>query len=155
MSDKINAILLPYRNNVCCVLFKKDKYLVVQLVDWNNNWWKFPQGGINEGETIEETVKRELLEELHITNFKIIKKFKFSNKYDWPEHVISKHNSKWRGQNQTFCLVEFTGRNSEIVIDPTEVKKYQWVNKEKLLDIISSIAELSGNYKNIIQKIIN
>lgn len=150
----IGIELLPYRNNVCCILFKKSKYLIVQLVDWNDKWWKFPQGGIDKGETIEETIKRELFEELHITNFRIVKKFKFKNKYDWPEHVIIRNNSRWRGQDQTFCKVEFTGKNSEIKLDPTEVKKYKWVSKEKLLEIISSIEGLNANYKKIIQKVV-
>jgi 8-oxo-dGTP pyrophosphatase MutT (NUDIX family) len=39
---------LPYRDNVACIVFKGDEFLLVQLHLWEPNWWKFPQGGINE-----------------------------------------------------------------------------------------------------------
>lgn len=55
--------------------------MLVQLKDWKENWWKFPQGGVDEGETEEEAIKRELFEELNITSFKIIRKTAFINRY--------------------------------------------------------------------------
>ena len=149
-----NIQSLPYRNNVCCVLFKKDKYLLVQLVGWNHNWWKFPQGGIEEGETVSDAVKRELFEELNIINIRFIKIFDYNNKYDWTESIILKHNSKWRGQSQTFCLVEFIGNESEIKLDKKEIKKSRWVTKKKLLNLIDNISKFNGNYKTIIQRVV-
>lgn len=48
--DKLKVANLPYRNNVSCIVFRGDKFLVVQLNDWPENWWKFPQGGIEQDE---------------------------------------------------------------------------------------------------------
>ena len=45
MKSNLGVCNLPYRKNVSCILFKDDKYLLVQLADWEENWWKFPQGG--------------------------------------------------------------------------------------------------------------
>ena len=47
---------LPYRNNVSCILFREDKYLLVQLNEWPEHWWKFPQGGIRKGESEKEAI---------------------------------------------------------------------------------------------------
>ncbi len=143
---------LPYRNNVSCILFRGDKFLVVQLRDWDENWWKFPQGGIDDGEIEEEALKRELLEELNVTSIKIIGKSKHTNKYDWPPELQLKRGSKWRGQFQKFYLVEFTGNDSEIKNDPDEVKAFKWVSRDEVFGVFEKIAELSGNYKNVIQK---
>lgn len=59
----INVNKLPYRDNISCIVFKDDMFLLVQLNDWPKDFWKFPQGGIEQGETEEEAVIRELIEE--------------------------------------------------------------------------------------------
>ncbi|KKU10391.1 MAG: RNA pyrophosphohydrolase [Candidatus Woesebacteria bacterium GW2011_GWB1_45_5] len=145
---------LPYRNNISCILFKGDRFLVVQLADWKKNWWKFPQGGIDDGESDEETIKRELFEELNIRNFKIVGKSKYTNRYDWPPELQLKRGAKWRGQFQKFYLVEFMGEESEIKNNIEEIRKYKWIGKSEIATVISGIAALSGDYKNIIEKIL-
>lgn len=146
---------LPYRNNVSCIVFKVDKILLVQLTDWRENWWKFPQGGVEKGETEIQAVKRELFEELGSTKFEIIDKSKFTNQYDWVEKVILDHGSRWRGQFQKFFVVEFKGVDSDIKINKDEVRKYKWVDKDTMLDMITNVSNLSGTYKPTIIKVLN
>ena len=43
---------LPYRDNVCCIVFKGKRFLLVQNLGFKDNWWKFPQGGIEKNETV-------------------------------------------------------------------------------------------------------
>lgn len=146
---------LPYRNNVSCVVFRKDKFLIVQLTDWKENWWKFPQGGVEKDETEAQAVKRELFEELGTRKFEIIGKSKFTNQYDWVEKVIVEHGSKWRGQFQKFFVVEFKGEEEDINIDIDEVRKYKWVDKDTMLKMITDVSNLSGTYKPAIIKVLN
>lgn len=116
---------LPYRANVGALIFKGDKYLLVQRTNWSDNFWKLPQGGIDEKEDKETALKRELQEELGTDTFKIIKKFPFTHKYDWDKETIDLANLRWRGQKQTFFLVEFIGE--KIKLNKEELKNHCWV----------------------------
>jgi len=145
---------LPYRKNVSCVLFKDNKYLLVQLADWKENWWKFPQGGIEENEAEEDAIKRELQEELNISKFKIVTRSNQTNLYDWPEEIVIKRGLRWRGQNQTFYLIEYLGDNSDIKItDFDEVRKFRWVTKTELFKLIDQKDKIFSGYIEVIKKI--
>lgn len=152
--NKVNFKDLPYRNNVASIVFKKKHFLLVQLVDWPDNFWKFPQGGVHEGETEEEAVCRELIEELGIGNFKIMGKSSYTNRYDWPADSIEKAGFKWKGQLQKFYLVEFSGENSEIRINKKEIQRWKWLNKEELFSHIDHDHKLFVNYRNVIAKVL-
>lgn len=154
MKDTKTIKNLPYRKNVSCILFKGDKYLLVQLADWEENWWKFPQGGMEVGETEKDAIKRELFEELSIPNFKIIAKSKHTNMYDWPEEIVIKRGLKWRGQSQVFYLVEYLGNESDIKIsDSHEVRKFQWVTKTELFDLVGQRGKIFFGYREVVGKI--
>jgi len=156
MTDTKNIKGLPYRKNVSCIVFRGDKYLLVQLADWEENWWKFPQGGMEVGEIGKDTIRRELLEELGISKFKIIAKSKYTNLYDWPKEIVIKRGLKWRGQDQIFYLVQYLGNESDIKIsNPNEVKKFQWVTKAEFFDLIDQKEKIFSGYKKVIKKIFN
>ncbi|PIP57447.1 hypothetical protein COX03_03080 [Candidatus Woesebacteria bacterium CG22_combo_CG10-13_8_21_14_all_39_10] len=154
MKSNLGVRNLLYRRNVSCILFKGNNYLLVQLADWEDNWWKFPQGGIKENETEEDAIRRELFEELNISNLKVIAKSKYTNLYDWPEEIVKKRGFKWRGQDQVFYLVEYLGDEPDIKIsDPHEVRKFQWVTKIELFNLISQKDKIFSGYKSVIKKI--
>jgi len=145
---------LPYRKNVASIVFKKDLFLLVQLKGWPENFWKFPQGGIEEEEPEEKAVLRELKEELGAENFKIIAKSITTNQYDWPLDSVKKAGYRWRGQIQRFFLVEFLGEESEIKINKNEVQAFKWVSREELFGQIDHNNMLFANYKTIIEKVL-
>ena len=91
---------------------------------------------------------------IKIRNFKIVGKSKYTNRYDWPPELQLKRGAKWRGQFQKFYLVEFMGEESEIKNNIEEIRKYKWIGKSEIATVISGIAALSGDYKNIIEKIL-
>lgn len=145
---------LPYRDNVAGIVFKGDKFLLVQLKGWPENFWKFPQGGMHENEAEEAAVKRELFEELGVKNFKIIGKSVHTNKYDWPLDSIEKAGFRWRGQFQRFFLVEFLGEEKDIIPDKVELQDYQWVAKDKISVMIDHNHPLFTNYKKVIEEVL-
>lgn len=153
--EQININNLPYRKNISCIVFQKNKFLLVQLNDWKKNWWKFPQGGINENETEEEAAKRELKEELGNDKFKIIAKSIHTNQYDWPDEIIKAVKYRWRGQLQSFFLIEFCEKKEEIVINKNEINRYQWVELNDLMPLIDRKEKIFFNYRIIIEKILN
>lgn len=145
---------LPYRNNVSCVLFREDKYLLVQLNDWPEHWWKFPQGRIHKGESEKEAIHRELQEELGISKINIIKKSFRTNKYDWSPDSVKLAGYRWRGQIQKFYLVEYLGNDDEIVINKDELNQYRWVEFKNLFEHIDHNHQNFSNYKRMIEKVL-
>lgn len=146
--------LLPYRKNVACVVFQGDNFLLVQLSVWHADWWKFPQGGVEDGESDEKAAKRELMEELGNEKFKIVAKSIHTNKYDWPDETIEAVNFRWRGQDQIFFLVEFYGNSEDIVVDREEIRDYRWVALEELIKSIDHKDKIFTNYGHTIKKIL-
>lgn len=129
----IDTSKLNYRKSVIGIIIgKQNKFLITQLVNYGDNEWKFPGGGLEENETSEEALIRELHEELGTDKFKIIKKSQIQNKYDWPMDVIKmqlkKKGKTYKGQIQDQYLVHFEGSDIDIKMDPSEIKKIKWVD---------------------------
>lgn len=145
---------LPYRNNVSCIVFREKRFLLVQLNGWPDNWWKFPQGGVKEGELEETAAQRELLEELGNKNFRIIGISNHINRYDWSDDSVKKAGYKWRGQIQKFFLVEYLGSDEEIEINRKEIQQFKWAELKDLFANIDHDHPLFANYKNTIEKVL-
>lgn len=145
---------LPYRNNVAAIIFKGNDYLLVQQNDWQDIFWKFPQGGVDSEEKELDAVLRELKEELGTNKFKILGKSKYTNKYDWSDYIIEKTGFRWRGQFQKFFFVEFLGKDDDIEIEDNELRRYKWVNKSQIKESIDHNDQLFVNYFETVKKVI-
>ena len=108
------------------------------MVNYNEDDWNFSGGGIEEGETAEEAVLRELGEELGTHKFKVLKQSKELVQYDWPISTIAlrfkEKGSTYKGQTVNYFLVEFTGDKIDLKPDPVELKNMKWVRYEELRD---------------------
>jgi putative (di)nucleoside polyphosphate hydrolase len=145
---------LPFRPNVCLITLKKDRFLLVSRINWPVGFWKFPQGGIDAGEDLLEAGKREFLEEVGSNNMKIIGVSKYENLYDWDDKGIENKNKRWRGQAQRFLVVEFLGEESDIKIDPEELKDHKWVSREEIINYSKDPEHnLFRNYNGFIGKV--
>lgn len=134
---KINFNKLTYRRStVALVLSKNKRILVVHKHGYEPDHWDFPGGGIDGNESAEETVLRELSEELGSDKFVIKKIGKELDKYNWPEKTIlerfEKHGITYLGQERVRFLVAFEGEESEIRIQEEEIKMFKWVEIKEL-----------------------
>ncbi|MFA4946390.1 MAG: NUDIX domain-containing protein [Candidatus Micrarchaeia archaeon] len=145
---------LPYRNNVCGIVFNGKKFLLLQRPGWPSHWWKFPQGGVEAGETDQTAVQRELREELGTDAFRIIGESLHANRYDWSQDSVEKSGYKWRGQIQKFFLIEYLGDPNELEADGSEVQRYKWVELNDLFASIDHDHPNFANYKNTIEKVL-
>ena len=123
---------LTYRQStIAAVINKNNKILVVQKEGWHDNEWAFPGGGVEENETPEQAVSRELREELGTDKLELVVKSLVMSQYDWPDEVIErkvKEGLHWRGQQVSQFLFKFLGNDNELIFPPEEIIRGLWVN---------------------------
>lgn len=142
VSHLLESGSLDFRQkSLAIVVDESDNFLLVQLQDYGSNDWNFSGGGIEEGETPEQAVIRELREELGTDKFDILGKSKETIDYEWPDFIVAKRlkktGSTYKGQSMTTFLVRFTGERSDIKPDPVEIKKTKWVSYNELKDYLT------------------
>lgn len=128
----IDKSTLTYRKSTFAVVVDKNKkILLVQKKNYQDNEWQFPGGGVEDGETEEQTILRELKEELGTDKFVVLKKSRKDLQYDWPDVVIEKKlrekGKTYLGQKVVQFWVKFLGEPEEIIYQPEEIKKIIWV----------------------------
>ncbi len=113
-------------NNSCQVLWAKRL--------GKQDAWQFPQGGIDEGETSEEALYRELHEEIGLLaeSVRILGETEGWLKYDLPEHMTRKSSSVgFLGQKQKWFLLELLSGEDTVDLGcgPTpEFQDWKWVS---------------------------
>lgn len=128
---------LGYKQKSAAIIINENKeFLLVQLQTYTEGYWNFSGGGIDEGETKEQALKRELKEELGTDKFEILEESKVKNQYDWPDFVVAKRLRKegktYKGQIMNQFIAKFTGKDSNIKLQEEEIRKYKWVKHEDM-----------------------
>lgn len=113
MSNKIQRVTIK------AIIFKNDSFLLVQD---HKNKWEMPGGKVDFGESPENTIKRELNEELGVNDVivkDIVKSWTFSVQDE--------------GDDYQFIVIVYSVDigNSDIK-HSDEHKKYEWVSKNKI-----------------------
>ena len=144
-----------YRKGVGIFLINKRNQLWVgKRLDYKNEYWQMPQGGIDGPESPENAMKRELFEETGIRNFEMIKEIEGMTEYELPEYLLGKiWQGKYRGQRQKWFVIRFLGYDNEINLNTSkpEFKEWKWVNLDDLPNIIVDFKKKL--YQNLIPKI--
>ena len=119
-----------YRLNVAMiVLNKENKSLFCKRRNTDN--WQFPQGGVDEDETIESAMFRELNEEVGLNEENVEIKSVSQNLiyYDIPKNIRSRIlGGKFKGQAQKYFLLKLISGEIDLNRENTpEFDKYNWV----------------------------
>ncbi len=140
MSTADNHSGLPYRACVGIALFNKDNQVFVGERFDNPGAWQMPQGGIDDGESVEEAFYRELLEETGTAKAEIIHVMEEKLRYSLPPHLLGRlWNGKYCGQEQTWVAARFTGTDGDINIFHDrfpEFQAWQWSTLDDVLNLI-------------------
>ena len=127
-----------YRPNVAAVILSSKypnecEFFVAHRSDIKNAW-QFPQGGIDEGETPREALRRELLEEIGCDKVEVLGEYPEWITYDFPK--ISRGKTyPFDGQTQKYFLVRLKD-GAEIDLQAysiPEFEEYKFLSYEELL----------------------
>ena len=131
---------LPMRQGIgVIILNEKNKVFVGKRKDNPIDKWQMPQGGIDENETPEIAMMRELAEETSIKTIEILKEINGWLEYELPPNLLGKiWKGRFRGQKQKWFIVRFLGDENEINLKTKypEFIEWKWVNYEILPNII-------------------
>lgn len=105
--------------------------------------WQMPQGGIDPGEEPLQAALRELYEETGMQTVSLLAEAAEWINYDLPEHLVGVAlQGRYRGQTQKWFAFRFTGKETEIRIDPPpdrhqpEFDAWAWKPMEELPRLI-------------------
>ncbi|MCF6201194.1 MAG: RNA pyrophosphohydrolase [Hydrogenimonas sp.] len=130
-----------YRPNVAAIVLsskypEKVEFFIASRSDIKDAW-QFPQGGIDEGETPQQALFRELKEEIGTDEVEIIAEFPEWVSYDFPE-IIAKKMYPYDGQRQKYFLVRLKpGAKIDLDTEEPEFLHYTFVPFEQIFDYIT------------------
>lgn len=120
-----------YRKGVSALIINSNnEFLLVNLISFEERYFAIPGGGLEDGETLEDAVYREVQEELGIT----ANSLELVGKSDLPLQVIfktpkiNKKGEEYAGSERYFFGFKFIGNNNEIKLQEDEVRDYKWVS---------------------------
>jgi len=140
---------LPYRPCVGIMLINRDGHAFIgRRADHEGEpegagtWWQMPQGGVDEGEDLEEAARRELAEETGVVSARFIARTSDWLTYDLPDKLIgTAWEGRYRGQKQMWFAFRFEGADSEIDIVPRdgheqEFDDWRWAKLKELPPLV-------------------
>jgi len=135
------SLELPYRRGVGAFLINKNGLVFVgrRIGDYSDTW-QMPQGGIDNGENPEQSIIRELGEEVGTDKVRIIGESKDWLTYDIPVHLKGVvWGGQFRGQIQKWYALEFLGTDDDINLNAhkmPEFKQWKWIGIFELLKYV-------------------
>ena len=144
----------PYRPCVGIMLINSNNQIFAgQRIDNHLEAWQMPQGGIDEGESVETACFREMKEEIGTDKASIIAIHPDWLNYDIPEILADKlWDRKYRGQTQKWVALKFTGTDSDINIKTQipEFSKWKWISPQQLASLAAPFKrEVYENVLNV------
>ena len=123
------------RRGFFCIIYRKEKnkiqYLLLKRkLHWKG--WEFLKGGIEKGESILESLKREIKEETGQKPFNI-KKHKLKGKYKYNGKLVD----RTKITHQSYVLYSAEIEDVNMKIDKREHSGYRWVDYKKALELLT------------------
>ena len=123
-----------YRSNVGIVLANPAGQVLWARRVGGRNAWQFPQGGINQGESPEQALFRELYEEVGLKpeSVRVLAQTEGWLHYDLPQRMRRSNSTPgFVGQKQKWFLLEMLGEDKDVSVAHSpkpEFDQWRWVS---------------------------
>ena len=118
---------IEYRSNVAGILRNAQGQILVCERLQIGGAWQFPQGGVDEGETLEQALKRELWEEIGVIpeDYRIVMQ-RGPYRYLFGD---GRRKKGFHGKEQHYFLCEFSAPDSHIDVEREhpEFRAWKWI----------------------------
>lgn len=143
-----------YRPNVGIIIFNKDKKVLWAKRSYEDSW-QFPQGGIQNNETPEAAMYRELMEEVGLSpeHVEIVARTQDWLRYDVPKNWIRRDwRDRYKGQKQIWFLLRLLGNDSDVFLKNTDKPEFDdwrwddfWSPLDQIIDFKREVYEQALN----------
>jgi len=121
---------IRYKANVAAILRNaRGRILVCERLGVEGAW-QFPQGGVDEGETPEQALVREIWEEIGVP----ARDFQIGEKRGPYRYLYGNGRVKrgWHGKEQLYFLCDYSGPDAQINVDTKdpEFQAFRWIAPE-------------------------
>src|SRR3989344_3735359 len=119
-----------YRKGVSALIVNnKNEFLLVNLESFENKFFAVPGGGVEQGETLEDAVYREIYEELGIgkKTLQFVGQSNIPIRFKFKVIKMTRDGKNYEGSERYFFGFRFVGANNEINLQEGEVRAYKWV----------------------------
>ena len=119
-----------YRASVAGIIVNsKKEFFLVQQEGFKPDEWDFVKGGMHKGEDIEDTLRREINEELgDDIKYKILRRSTWNAIYEWPEELQIRKG--FRGQARISLWVKYDSGDLHPLKE--ELKNEKWFNENDI-----------------------
>jgi len=117
--------------------------------------WQFPQGGIQQGETPEQAMYRELQEEvgLQSCHVQILGRTREWMRYEVPQHWVKREwRGSYKGQKQIWFLLRLVGRDCDVSLRASTHPEFDawrwnnyWVDMDGVIEFKREVYRLALN----------
>lgn len=153
-SDDSSEKKLLFRKGVSALIMNnKNEFLLVNLKAFKTHFFAIPGGGLEENESAEDAVYREIQEELGITgqSLKIIGVCKESLKLVFKTKKLQRDGVEYDGSERCFFGFKFIGDEKTINPNPREVRSYKWAPYDDLKDYLLFDNQLKDTQEKILE----
>jgi putative (di)nucleoside polyphosphate hydrolase len=133
-----NGEVQKFRANVGIMIVNYEHQILAGDAFHYPGEWMMPQGGIDSGETIQQALRRELIEETGLA----FEKVRFMREHDaWLRYLFRKPQYKdgvfYVGQRQKWFLLEYNGLLPDAdSVQEREFSRFDWVDPDWLVEQI-------------------